>query len=120
MSKWSIGTLAKTLPGFRLTVCGVAAGISFTDWSTKYLHVLAIVIVSSFVLTIALGTFGVMSTSEDAKSAGLTEPVPLISSRGKVCGSQVAGNSGPVNIGDVNHVAPVPQIVRDYRAEWLS
>ncbi len=81
---------------------------------------MAIVIVSSFVLTIALGTFGVMSTSEDAKSAGFTEPVPLISSSGKIYGSQMAGNSGPVRIGNVNHVPPVPQIVRDYRAEWLS
>jgi hypothetical protein len=120
MSKQSSGTLAKTSAGVMLTVCGVAAGIYFTDWSSKHPHVLAIVMVSSLVLAMALGAVGMMITNADAKPVDLTEPAPLISNSGKIYGSQVAGNSGSVHIGDVNHVAPAPQILRDYRAEWLS
>ena len=103
-----------------LAVCGVAAGIYFTDWPTKHRHVPAIVMVSSLVLAIALGAVGMMIARADAKSVGLTEMTPLISNNGKVYGAQMAGNSGSVHIGDVNHVVPPPQIVRDYRAEWLS
>jgi hypothetical protein len=120
MSKQSTGTLAKALAGVMLTVCGVAAGIYFTDWSSKHPHLLAIVTASSLVLAIALGAVGMMTTSADAKTVSLAEPAQLISNSGTVYGSQVAGNSGSVHIGDVNHVAPTPHIVRDYRAEWLS